>query len=197
MSATGKNGHKDKLVAHAGFTTKVDHQATTDRHLGDHAHKDRLPIINWGEPQRAPQFRVDFDFNPFTARGRTYRSQKRPSRWPKTYIYVQPQFRFYASVKARKKSQTSQPRLANVLGSRVPNKRAGIPNVPNVLGSRTNVLGSRVRFPAGAFAIFSVSAKASLPISLSPFPFLFVSLPLPLPSTCRLRFKISLFAFIP
>ena len=36
-----------------------------------------------------------------------------------------------------------------------------------------------VRFPAGAFAIFSVSAKASLPISLSlsPFP------PLPLPSS--------------
>ena len=64
------------------------------------------------------------------------------------------------------------------------------------------LLGSRARFPAGAFAIFSVSAKASLPISLSPFlssffPFLFLSLPLPLPSTFRLRFKISLFAFIP
>ena len=59
------------------------------------------------------------------------------------------------------------------------------------------LLGSRVRFPAGAFAIFSVSAKASLPISLSPFPFLFLSLPLPLPSTFRLRFKVSLFAFIP
>ena len=29
------------------------------------------------------------------------------------------------------------------------------------------------------------------------FPFLFLSLPLPLPSTFRLRFKISLFAFIP
>ena len=53
------------------------------------------------------------------------------------------------------------------------------------------LLGSRVRFPAGAFAIFSVSAKASLPISLSPFPFLFLSLPLPLPSTFRLRFKIK------
>ena len=45
------------------------------------------------------------------------------------------------------------------------------------------LLGSRVRFPAGAFAIFSVSAKASIPISLSPFsfpsssfPFLFLSL---------------------
>ena len=55
---------------------------------------------------------------------------------------------------------------------------------------------------APAFAIFSVSAKASLPISLSPFPssffpFLFLSLPLPLPSTFRLRFKISLFAVIP
>ena len=67
------------------------------------------------------------------------------------------------------------------------------------------LLGSRVRFPAGAFAIFSVSAKASLPISLSLFPFLFLSFflilflsfPLPLPSTLRLRIKISLFAFIP
>ena len=38
--------------------------------------------------------------NPFTAKGRIYTSQKRPSRWPRTYIYVQPQFRFYASVKA-------------------------------------------------------------------------------------------------
>ena len=45
------------------------------------------------------------------------------------------------------------------------------------------LLGSRVWFPAGAFAIFSVSAKASLPISLSPFPFLFLSLPLPFPSS--------------
>ena len=37
------------------------------------------------------------------------------------------------------------------------------------------LLGFRVRFPAGAFAIFSVSAKAPLPISLSfsPFPFSF------------------------
>ena len=60
------------------------------------------------------------------------------------------------------------------------------------------LLGSRVRFPAGAFAIFSVSAKASLPIS---FPFL-LSLPLPfpfpLPPTFRLRKKKSaFFAFIP
>ena len=45
------------------------------------------------------------------------------------------------------------------------------------------LLGSWVRFPAGAFAIFSVSAKASLPISLPPFPFLFLSLPLPLLSS--------------
>ena len=40
------------------------------------------------------------------------------------------------------------------------------------------LLGSRVRFPAGEFAIFCVSAKASLPI-----PFL-LSLPLPSPSVC-------------
>ena len=71
-----------------------------------------------------------------------------------------------------------------------------------MLEHQPRLLGSRVRFPAGAFAIFSVSAKASLPISLSPFPssffpFLFLSLPLPLPSTFRLRFKISLFAVVP
>ena len=64
------------------------------------------------------------------------------------------------------------------------------------------LLGSRVRFPAGAFAIFSVSAKASLPISLPPFLssfflFLFLSFPLPFPSTFRLRFKFSFFALIP
>ena len=43
------------------------------------------------------------------------------------------------------------------------------------------LLGSWVRFPAGAFAIFSVSAKASLPISLSlsPFPFFFPSCSFP------------------
>ena len=40
------------------------------------------------------------------------------------------------------------------------------------------LLGSQVRFPPGAFAIFSVSAKASLPISLSLSPF-----PFPLPSS--------------
>ena len=39
--------------------------------------------------------------NPFTATGRIYTSPKRPSRWPRTYIYVPPQFRFYAFVKAR------------------------------------------------------------------------------------------------
>ena len=33
--------------------------------------------------------------------GRIYTSQKRPSRWPRTYIHVQPQFRFCAFVKAR------------------------------------------------------------------------------------------------
>ena len=40
-------------------------------------------------------------FNPFTVTGRIYTSPKRPSRWPRTYIYVPPQFRFYAFVKAR------------------------------------------------------------------------------------------------
>ena len=50
------------------------------------------------------------------------------------------------------------------------------------------LLRSRVRFPAGAFAIFS----ASLPISLPPFPFLFLSLPLPFPLTFRLRFKCTI-----
>ena len=40
-------------------------------------------------------------FNPCTATGRIYTSQKRPSRWPRTCIYVPPQFRFYAFVKAR------------------------------------------------------------------------------------------------
>ena len=68
------------------------------------------------------------------------------------------------------------------------------------------LLGSRVRFPAGAFAIFSVPKlhfQFPFPLSLtlsflsSSFPFLVLSLSLPLPSTFRLRFKISLFAFIP
>ena len=68
------------------------------------------------------------------------------------------------------------------------------------------LLGFRVRFPAGAFAIFSVSAKASLPIplSLSPFPFSFPSSSFPLlflslsfslrPFVCA---KKRIFAFIP
>ena len=59
------------------------------------------------------------------------------------------------------------------------------------------LLGFRVRFPAGAFAIFSVSAKASLPISLSlspfsypssSFPFLFLS---PFPSPFDLSFALK------
>ena len=32
--------------------------------------------------------------SPFTATGRIYTSPKRPSRWPRTYIYVPPQFSF-------------------------------------------------------------------------------------------------------
>ena len=58
-----------------------------------------------------------------------------------------------------------------------------------------HLLGSRIRFPDGAFAIFSVSAKASLPISLSlssfSFPFLFLSLSLSLqPFICAKIWKI-------
>ena len=44
------------------------------------------------------------------------------------------------------------------------------------LNGRASATFAGVRFPAGAFAIFSVSAKASLPISLSlPLPFLLLS----------------------
>ena len=39
-------------------------------------------------------------FNPFTATGRIYTLQKRPCWWPRTYIFVQPQFRFHAFAKA-------------------------------------------------------------------------------------------------
>ena len=46
----------------------------------------------------------------------------------------------------------------------------------SMLEHQPYLLGSRVRFPDGAFATFPTSAKALLPISLSPFPF-------PLPST--------------
>ena len=56
------------------------------------------------------------------------------------------------------------------------------------------LLGFRVRFPAGAFAIFSVSAKASLPISLSlsPFPPLpFPSSSFPFPSPFDLSFALK------
>ena len=81
--------------------------------------------------------------------------------------------------------------------AKISNKLAG--DVACLGGSmvehQPGLLGSRVRFPAGAFAIFCVSAKASFPISLpsfpsSFFPFLFLSLLLPLPSTFHLRFKI-------
>ena len=59
-----------------------------------------------------------------------------------------------------------------------------------------HLLGSWVRFPAGAFVIFfSVSAKASLPISLSPF--LSSSFPFPSPVDLSLALKNALFAFIP
>ena len=47
------------------------------------------------------------------------------------------------------------------------------------------LLGSQVRFPAGEFVIFSVSAKASLPISLSFL--LSLHIPFPLPPKFRLR----------
>ena len=53
-----------------------------------------------------------------------------------------------------------------------------------------------------AFAIFPFLPKLHFQFPFPPFPssffpFLFLSLPLPLPSTFRLRFKISVFAFIP
>ena len=80
--------------------------------------------------------------------------------------------------------------------SKISNKLAG--GVARLGGSmvehQPRLLGSRVRFPAGAFAIFSVSAKASLPISLPPslplsfssssFPFLFLPLR---PFVCALK----------
>ena len=51
--------------------------------------------------------------------------------------------------------------------------------------------------PAGTF-LPKLHFQFPFPLFLSSFfPFLFLSLPLPLPSTFRLRFKISLFAFIP
>ena len=75
------------------------------------------------------------------------------------------------------------------------------------------LLGSQVQFLAGAFAIFSVSAEASLPISLpfllSPFPFSFPfllsrplpfpssSIPFPSPSDLSFALKHAFFAFIP
>ena len=52
----------------------------------------------WGQSK---DFSCFWSLNPFTATGRIYTSPKRPSRWPRTYIYVPPQFRFYAFVKAR------------------------------------------------------------------------------------------------
>ena len=61
---------------------------------------------------------------------------------------------------------------------KISNKLAGgVACLGGSVVDQPRLLGSRVRFPAGAFAIFSVSAKASLPISLSPFP------PLPFPSS--------------
>ena len=64
------------------------------------------------------------------------------------------------------------------------------------------LLGFRVRFPAGAFAIFSVSAKASLPFSLSlsafpPLPFPSSSFPFPSPFDLSFALKKRIFAFIP
>ena len=75
---------------------------------------------------------------------------------------------------------------------KISNKLAG--DVAFLSGSMVQhqpcLLGSRVRLPAGAFATFSVSAKASLPISnnLSPFPFSFPYLYL------SFALKISVFA---
>ena len=54
-----------------------------------------------GSSNQSVRSTASFELNPFTAMGRIYTSQKRPSRWPRTYIYVPTQFRFYAFVKAR------------------------------------------------------------------------------------------------
>ena len=101
-----------------------------------------------------------------------------------------------------------QPVLPGGRTDNISNKLAG--DIACLGGStvehQPRLLGFRVRFPAGAFAIFSVSAKASLPISLSlsPFPFsfpsssfhfLFLSLSFSLrPFVCA---KKRIFAFIP
>ena len=62
-------------------------------------------------------------------------------------------------------------------GDRRKGKGRGKGRGGSMVEHQPRLLGFRVRFPAGAFAIFSVSAKASLPISLSlsPFPFSFPS----------------------
>ena len=55
-----------------------------------------------------------------------------------------------------------------------------------------NTTQNEIKFPAGAFAIFSVSAKASLPIPLSLSPFPSSSFPFPSPSDLSFALK-SLF----
>ena len=62
-----------------------------------HGRPPNIPNIN----EYSCRCSTIFSFNPFTATGRIHTSPKRPSRWPRTYIYVPPQFRFYAFVKAR------------------------------------------------------------------------------------------------
>ena len=93
-------------------------------------------------------------------------------------------------------STIEPPRQAISPASLFSNKLAG--DIACLGGSmvehQPRLLGSRVRFPAGAFAIFSVSAKASLPISLSlsPFPPLpFPSSSFPFPSPFDLSFALK------
>ena len=108
--------------------------------------------------------------------------------------------------KRKKEERKGGRKIGSEALAKISNKLAG--DVACLGGSmvehQPRLLGSRVRFPVGAFAIFSVSAKASLPISLPPpFPFLFLSLPLPFLSSSFpfdlsfCAFKISLFALIP
>ena len=59
-----------------------------------------------------------------------------------------------------------------------------------------HLLGSRVRFPAGAFAIFFRFCQSFTSNFPFPFPFLFLSLPLPFPSSSFPFLFLSLRPFV-